>query len=97
MIGSVFRTAQQSLTFGSISVVILSAIGGIWIPIYILPPVMQKIAQISPLNWALTAVNDLFLRDQDLLFILPNILKLLVFSFVCMFLSKWAESKQGRG
>ena len=97
MIGSVFRTAQQSLTFGSISVVILSAIGGIWIPIYILPPVMQKIAQISPLNWALTAVNDLFLRDQGLLFILPNILKLLVFSFVCMFLSKWAESKQGRG
>jgi ABC-type multidrug transport system permease subunit len=58
---------------------------------------MQKIAQISPLNWALTAVNDLFLRDQGLLFILPNILKLLVFSFVCMFLSKWAESKQGRG
>ena len=97
MIGSVFRTAQQSLTFGSISVVIFSAIGGIWIPVYILPPVMQKIAELSPLHWGLSGVNDLFLRNQNLIFILPSIFKLLLFSLVCMLLSKWAENKQGRG
>lgn len=97
MIGSVFKTAQQSLTFGSISVVIFSAIGGIWVPIFILPPVMQKVAAFSPLNWGLSGVNDLFLRNQNLLFILPSILKLLVFSIVCMLISKWAENKNARG
>ncbi len=96
MIGSVFKTAQQSLTFGSISVVIFSAIGGIWVPIFILPPVMQKVAAFSPLNWGLSGVNDLFLRNQNLLFILPSILKLLVFSIVCMLISKWAENKNAR-
>lgn len=97
MVGSIFKTAQQSLTFGSISVVIFSAIGGIWIPVYILPPIMQNIANLSPLNWGLTGVNDLFLRNQNLLFILPSIIKLVLFSVACMLVSKWAESSNGRG
>lgn len=62
-IGSIFKTANQAMPFGAISIVILSAIGGIWVPLEVLPPLMQKIALFSPLYWSLEGVNNIFLRD----------------------------------
>ncbi len=63
--GSIFKTINQALPFGSVSIVILSAIGGIWVPIEILPHTMQTIALISPLHWALEAVNTVILRNGN--------------------------------
>lgn len=65
-IGSWFRTTNQALPFGAISVVILSAMGGIWIPVDILPKTVQHMAMCSPLYWALDGVNQLFLRNLGL-------------------------------
>lgn len=62
-VGSAFKTATQAMPFGAISVVILSAMGGVWVPVDILPPVMQHIAMLSPLHWGLDAVNQIILRD----------------------------------
>ncbi len=69
--GTVFKTITQALPFGSVSVVILSAIGGIWIPIEILPESMQHLAAISPMHWSLDAVNQVILRNGDLSAVLP--------------------------
>jgi ABC-2 type transport system permease protein len=62
MVGSVFKTLQQAMVFGSVSVVILSAMGGIWIPTYVMPETMQVVSKLSPLNWGLESFNTLFLR-----------------------------------
>jgi len=62
-IGTAFKTVTQALTFGSVSIVILSATGGIWVPIEILPHSMQVIALASPLHWSLEAVNEVILRN----------------------------------
>ena len=51
LIGQVARTDQQAAIFGSISVVILSALGGIWIPMFVMPHAMQIVCHLSPLNW----------------------------------------------
>ncbi len=96
LIGTIFKTPSQSLTFGSVSVVILSAIGGIWLPIYVMPPFLQKLGAISPLGWGLDGINDLFLRHQGLKFILPQVLKLLLFSTLCIFCAQWFEKKSYR-
>jgi ABC-2 type transport system permease protein len=96
LIGTIFKTPSQSLTFGSVSVVILSAIGGIWIPIYVMPPILQKLGAISPLAWGLNGINDLFLRREGLLFILPQVFKLLLFSTLCIFFAQWFEKKSYR-
>lgn len=66
LVGSVFRTPSQSLTFGSISVVLMSAIGGIWIPTEVMPQNLQVLSRLSPMNWGLEAVNNLFLRQLGL-------------------------------
>ena len=84
LIAVYFRTAQQALSFGSVSVVILSAIGGVWVPVYVMPEVLQTISGFSPMSWGLESFNDLFLRQASLYTIMPNILKLVGFSLVTL-------------
>ncbi len=79
MVGTLARTHQQAAAFGSISVIILAAVGGLWVPIYLMPPFMQTVAGFSPLNWAITGFYDLFLRGGSILSVLPQILKLVAF------------------
>lgn len=77
--GAVFRTTNQAMPFGAISIVILSAMGGLWVPVDLLPPVMQRVAMISPLHWSLEAVHDIILRNGTLRDVLPDMLFLLAF------------------
>ncbi len=87
LIAVFFKTPQQALSFGSISVVILSALGGVWVPVYVMPEVLQTISKFSPLQWGLESFTDLFLRNADTLAILPNTIKLMTFSFVTLIAS----------
>lgn len=82
MIGNIFTTSNQASSFGSISIVLLSALGGIWIPIAILPEIMQNIALISPLYWSLEAVNNIFLRESGLAGIAKPCLALMIFGLI---------------
>jgi len=82
LISVYFRTAQQALSFGSISVVVLSAVGGVWVPVYVMPDILQTLSRFSPMSWGLESFNDLFLRQASLHTILPNLLKLIGFAIV---------------
>lgn len=79
-IGTIAKTQHQAAIFGSISVVILAAIGGIWVPVYIMSESMQTISQISPLNWALNGYYQLILQKASLLTLWPQIVLLLGFT-----------------
>ena len=80
MVGTIANTHQQAAAFGSISVIILAAMGGIWVPVYMMPPTMRAFAMLSPLNWAITGFYNIFLRGGNLLQIAPQALKLCLFS-----------------
>lgn len=79
MVGTLFNTHQQSSTFGAVSVVILAALGGIWVPVYVMPETIRTMAEFSPLYWALTAFHKIFLNDGTVQNILPYALKLISF------------------
>lgn len=64
LIGTLFKSAAQALPFAAISIVILSAMGGIWVPIELLPTPLRAAANISPLHWSLDGVQNVILRDQ---------------------------------
>ena len=87
LIAVFFKTPQQALSFGSISVVILAAVGGVWVPAYVMPEILQHISRLSPLNWGLESFNNLFLRDAPTLAILPDVLKLIAFAFITLLIS----------
>jgi ABC-2 type transport system permease protein len=82
LVAVIFRTAQQALSFGSISVVILSAIGGVWVPVYVMPDILQTISLFSPMSWGLESFKDLLLRRATIQTIMPNLLRLVGFAFV---------------
>lgn len=86
-IGSVARTNQQASIFGAISVVILAAIGGVWIPLFLMPRFMQIFSKISPLNWGLKGFNDLFVRDAGFMEILPGFSASLLFFIITLLIS----------
>lgn len=86
-VGSVFKTTNQALSFGAISIVILSAMGGIWVPVELLSPEMQKLSMISPLHWALDGVHKVILRDKGYEGILLNLGILWAFGFILWLVS----------
>ena len=43
----------------------LGAIGGIMVPTFIMPPVMQSVAMVSPMSWGLEGYLDILLRGGD--------------------------------
>ena len=93
-IGSLARTNQQASIFGAVSVVILAAIGGVWIPVFIMPYYMQIVSRISPLNWGLNGFNDLFVRDSGLMEVMPYILSLLLFFVLTLVISYRTNRKR---
>jgi len=87
LIGSIAATQIQASTFGSISTVILAAIGGVWIPVIVMPNVMRRISEISPMNWGIQGYYDVFLRNASTVEIMPSVLKLITFYVCCALLS----------
>ncbi|MBU0673696.1 MAG: ABC transporter permease [Proteobacteria bacterium] len=82
MLGSLSRSIEQVSMFGSISVVLAAAIGGIMVPVYAMPPLMQSLSAISPLNWGMDAFLDLVVRGGNLKSVALPVGKLLLFAGV---------------
>jgi ABC-2 type transport system permease protein len=83
MIGTVSSTNQQASSFGAIIVMILAAIGGLFMPSYMMPASVRHISDYSPMYWAHESFQDLFIRDAHIETIAPRLLKLLVFALIC--------------
>jgi ABC-2 type transport system permease protein len=95
LIGTLFSTHQQSSTFGAVSLIILAALGGIWVPVYVMPETVRFLAEFSPLYWALSAFHKLFIGDGTLLNILSYALKLFFF-FILTTGIAWIYNKRKR-
>lgn len=87
MVGTLASSEQQGAILGSLSILLLSALGGIWVPTYIMPEVMRKISTLSPLNWALEGFYKLFFRGSGVTGILIESLKLMLFFVLTMGIS----------
>jgi ABC-2 type transport system permease protein len=94
--GAVFKTFTQALPFSSVSIVMLSAIGGIWVPVEVLPHGMQQLARLSPLHWSLDAINRVIIRDGDWASILHPCLILVLTGIVLFTISILVNNSRGR-
>lgn len=83
LIGTIAETQGQSAPFGATLVVILAAIGGVWVPVFAMPEFMQIFSKISPMNWGLNCFYDVIIRNESFLNLLPEISLLAIF-FVIM-------------
>lgn len=79
MLGCLARTYEQAAMFGSISVVVASALGGVMVPVYAMPEMMRKLSVVSPVGWGLEAFLDIFVRGGNLAGVAAQVALLLAF------------------
>jgi ABC-2 type transport system permease protein len=87
MLGSVARTQEQSNGFGAISIIIFAAIGGVWVPTFVMPEYMKIISQFSPLHWCIEAFYVLFLRGGGWANLFKPLYILVIFALFCQIIT----------
>lgn len=94
LLGTIADTQEQSAPFGATSVVVLAAVGGIWVPVFLMPEFMQKIAAFSPMNWGLNAYYDIILRNSGIGDIAKELIFLFLFYLAMVAIALFYERKQ---
>ncbi|WP_374464556.1 ABC transporter permease [Chryseobacterium sp.] len=94
LLGTIADTQEQSAPFGATSVVVLAAVGGIWVPVFLMPEFMQTIAKFSPMNWGLNAYYDIILRNSGIGGIAKELVLLFLFYLATVAVSIFYEKKQ---
>lgn len=87
LIAVVARSAVQATTLGGIANLVLGAVGGVMVPKLVMPPVMQQIAMVSPMSWALEGCWDILLRGGHAADVLPESAALAGFGLLSYFLA----------
>ncbi len=83
--GSV-NTRRQLTAAGILAVLLMSALGGSWWPLDIVPDFMQFIGHFTINAWALDGINGLILRGEGFSDILPEAGVLLAYGSTCFLL-----------
>ena len=93
LLGEFARTRDQAASFGSVGVIILAALGGVWVPEFAMPSALQTASHISPLNWALNGYYSIIIRGEAGMDLALNAGFLILF-FGCTFgLSIWRKQQ----
>ena len=94
MVGTYAKTQEQANGFGAISIIIFAAIGGIWVPSFVMPDYMVMISKLSPLHWCLEGFYSLFLKDGSWNQLMGPVIYLISFTVFCQFLALWKLRRQ---
>lgn len=95
VIGAMANTSEQANGVGATLVVIFAAIGGIWVPVFVMPEFMQYISYFSPMRWCLEGFYLLFLHNaswQDLSGIMLFLIIFIVISQVITYIKLKVEN-----
>jgi len=84
LVGTLTSSHEQASTFSAVSIIIAAAIGGVMVPVYLMPQFMQQVSNLSPLAWGLNSFVDIFVRGAGIVTILPNAILLTIFSIVTL-------------
>lgn len=87
LIGTITKSQAQANGLGAVSIIIFAAIGGIWVPMFVMPDFMQTIGLFSPLYWCLQGFYVLFLEGGSWSELGPVILFLVLFILSCLSIS----------
>ncbi len=84
LVAAAAKTTEHATTIGGVLNIILAAIGGIMIPKFVMPHFMQVLSVVSPMSWGLEGFLDIFLRNANVLDVLPESLLLFGFGVVML-------------
>ncbi len=80
LIASLVRSSEQAIMLSGGCNIILAAIGGIMVPVSVMPQAMQQVAALSPMSWALDGCLALLTGHGGIADIAPSVVKLTLFA-----------------
>ncbi|MHB1237236.1 MAG: ABC transporter permease [Gallionella sp.] len=86
-LASLVRTHAQASALGPIVNILMAAIGGVMVPKFIMPEVMQRLAEFSPMNWGLEGMLAVLLRGSDMAGVLFPAAKLMGFATIMVIIA----------
>lgn len=80
---SIVKSRRQLSSIVPLVVILSSAIGGAWWPLFLEPSWMQQIAKIGITAWAMEGLNGVMILGKDFVQVAPDILGLLAYGIIC--------------
>lgn len=74
------RSHAQANAIGPVINILMAAVGGIMVPTFIMPATMQRVAALSPMNWALDGLVGVLVRGGGPAQVLPQAAILFAFA-----------------
>ncbi len=87
MIGALSKTQEQANGIGAVSIIIFAALGGILVPVFVMPDIMKIISNFSPLYWCLESFYFLFLKGGNWTQIIPVLIPIIIFILLCQMIT----------
>ena len=82
LIASISKSAEQMGPLSGVVLVVMATVGGILIPYFEMPAMLQRIAFFTPQAWALKGYQDILVRGYDFFSVLPSVGALLLFALI---------------
>ena len=89
LMASFVNTQSQANRLLSLVIMAISALGGAWWPLEIVPPWMQTVGSAFPTAWAMSGFHDIISRGLGIEAVLPEAGLLLAFAALCFTLGVW--------
>jgi ABC-2 type transport system permease protein len=84
LIANLVSTSEQATIFTGVCNLLMAAVGGIMVPVFLMPPFMQALSHYSPMAWGLQGFLDVFLRQGGFREVAPQAARLFAFGLACL-------------
>jgi ABC-2 type transport system permease protein len=89
LVAALVRTEAQATSLTTLMLLSLAALGGCFVPRFIMPEWLRSASLVTPHGWSLDGFQDLLVRGQGLGAVLPEVAVLLGFSAGFFLLGVW--------
>ena len=96
LLGQLCSSYEQASTLGATLVVGCAALGGVMVPVHVMPPLMRHISILSPFSWSLASFHDLLVRQLPFMATLGSLVRLVLLSCVLFIAAQWLAWHRNR-
>ena len=89
LVAALGKTEAQVNGFSVLLAITLSALGGMMVPVFVMPDFMKTLSQFTPHAWALAGYHDVIIRGLGVKDVLGEAVVLIGFSALFFLLSLW--------
>jgi len=89
LVASLVRTPEATGGLGALIAVMMAALGGCFVPTFVMPQFMQTLSKIVPHAWALQGYQDVLIRAYGVGQVMPEVGALLVFAAIFFGFALW--------